>query len=122
MQMHSDSQKLRRSFLALQLLTAGDLRRYTVVSMRKNMIQNQDVQEVNSWRIYSKVLGNRISVDLPENSGLQEVEIIILPIRRKTVSETMIGQEEWKNDFLTISRWDISEDDIRMKSWHIPEF
>jgi len=86
------------------------------------MIQNQEVQEVNSWRIYSKVLGNRISVDLPENSGLQEVEIIILPIRRKTVSESMIGQEEWKNDFLTISRWDISEDDIRMKSWHIPEF
>ncbi len=86
------------------------------------MIQNQEVQEVNSWRIYSKVLGNRISVDLPENSGLQEVEIIILPIRRKTVSESMIGQEEWKNDFLTISQWDISEDDIRMKSWHIPEF
>ena len=26
MQMHSDSQKLRRSFLAMQLLAAGDLR------------------------------------------------------------------------------------------------
>ncbi len=27
-QMHSDSQKLRRSCLTMQLLTAGDLRRY----------------------------------------------------------------------------------------------
>ena len=27
-QMHSDSQKLRRSCLAMQLLAAGDLRRY----------------------------------------------------------------------------------------------
>ncbi len=80
------------------------------------------IQEINSWRIYGKVLGNRISVELPENSGLQEVEIIIIPIKRKTVSENRIGQEEWKNDFLTISQWDISEDDIRMKSWSIPEF
>jgi hypothetical protein len=87
--------------------------------MEKNMEQ---IQKINSWRIYSKVLGNRISVELPENSDLQEVEIIIIPIKRKTVSENRIGQEEWKNDFLTISQWDISEDDIRMKSWSIPEF
>ncbi len=80
------------------------------------------VLKINSWRIYSKVLGNRISVELPENSDLQEVEIIIIPITRKTVLENRIAQEEWKNDFLTISKWDISEDDIRMKSWSIPEF
>lgn len=82
----------------------------------------EQIQEVNSWRIYSKVIGNRISVELPENSDLQDVEIIILPMNRKTVSESRIGQEEWKNDFLTISQWDISEDDIRIKSWPIPEF
>jgi len=86
------------------------------------MIQTQEVQEVSSWRIYSKVLGNRISIDLPENSDLQEVEIIILPLKRKTASGNSSGQEEWKNDFLTISQWNISEDDIRMKSWQIPEF
>jgi len=80
------------------------------------------IQEINSWRIYSKVLGNRISVELPENSNIQEVEVIIIPVKRKTVLENRIGQEEWKNDFLTISQWNISEDDIRMKSWSTPEF
>lgn len=90
--------------------------------MEKDMIQTQEVQEVSSLRIYSKVLGNRISIDLPENSDLQEVEIIILPLKRKTASGNRAGQEEWKNDFLTISQWNISEDDIRMKSWQIPEF
>ncbi len=81
----------------------------------------EKIQEINSWRIYSKVLGNRISVELPKNSDLQEVEIIIIPGKRKTVSEKKTGREEWKNDFLKISQWDISEDEIRMKSWQIPE-
>jgi hypothetical protein len=86
------------------------------------MIQPHEIQEINSWRIYSKVVGNRISVDLPENSDLREAEIIILPIKRKTVTENVTGQAEWKKDFLSISQWDISEDDIRMKSWQLPEF
>jgi hypothetical protein len=33
--------------------------------MEKIMIQTRDVQEVNSWRIYSRVLGNRISGIIP---------------------------------------------------------
>ena len=65
----------------------------------------EQIQKTNSWRIYSKVLGNRISVELPENSNLQEVEIIIIPIKRKTVSENRIGQDEWKNDFSVLTNW-----------------
>ncbi len=84
----------------------------------KNM---EKIQEINSWRIYSQVLGNRISVELPKNSDLQEVEIIIIPRKRKAVSEKKAGAEEWKRDFIKISQWDISEDDIRIESWQIPE-
>ncbi len=82
----------------------------------------EQIQKISSWRTYSKVLGNRISIELPKNSDLQEVEIIIIPRKRKAVSDSKIGHEEWKNDFLTISQWDISEDDVRMKSWQIPGF
>jgi len=32
------------------------------------------------------------------------------------------SDEDWKKDFLSITQWDISEDDVRMKSWSIPEF
>ncbi|VEN73815.1 conserved hypothetical protein [Candidatus Desulfarcum epimagneticum] len=87
--------------------------------MEKNMKQ---IREMNSWRTYSKVLGNRISIELPKNYDFQEVEALIIPRKIKTVPENRIGRKEWQDDFLSISQWDISEDDIRMKSWSIPEF
>ena len=80
------------------------------------------IQETNIWRTYSKVLDNRISIELPKNTDIQEVEIIIIPKKRKTVSNNNIRNEECKNDFLTISQWNISVDDIRMNSWKIQEF
>jgi len=80
------------------------------------------IQETNIWRTYSKVLDNRISIELPKNTDIQEVEIIIIPKKRKTVSNNNIRHEDWKNDFLTISQWNISVDDIRMNSWKIQEF
>ena len=46
------------------------------------MIQTQEIREADGWRIVSKVLENRISIDLPEDSDLEEVEIIVLPIKR----------------------------------------
>ncbi|CAN2049701.1 hypothetical protein GMMP1_790016 [Candidatus Magnetomoraceae bacterium gMMP-1] len=82
----------------------------------------QQIQKINSWRIYSKVFENRISVELPKDSHIQEVELIIIPRKSKTLPKNRIKREEWKKDFLTISQWNISEDDIRMKSWSIPEF
>lgn len=83
----------------------------------------KEVQEINSWRIYSKVLGNRITVELPKNLDMQEVEVIIIPIKAKPIfSGNYADKEEWKEDFLSISKWDISEDDIKIDSWKLTEF
>jgi hypothetical protein len=70
------------------------------------------IQETNSWITHSKVFGNRISVDLPKELDAQEVQIIIIPTKKDCTIN-----DEWKKDFQSISQWDISEDDIRMKSW-----
>ncbi len=82
----------------------------------------KQIQKINSWRAYSKVSGNRISVEVPKNFDAQEVELIIIPIKRKPSMDNKSEREGWKSDFMKISRWDISEEDIRMKSWRIPEF
>lgn len=82
----------------------------------------KQIKKINTWRAYSKVSGNRISVEAPENFDAQEVELIIIPIKGKPSMANESEQEGWKNDFMKISRWDISEEDIRIKSWRIPEF
>jgi len=80
-----------------------------------------EVQEIKSWRIYRKVIGKHITIELPEQSDLEEVEIIIIP-RKKTLDSENSMEVQWKDDFLSISQWDITEDNIRMDSWTIPEF
>ncbi len=80
----------------------------------------EQIQKINTWRAYSRVSGNRISVEVPKNFDAQEVELIIIPIKREPATDNKTQQEGWKRDFLTISQWDISEEDIRMKSWRIP--
>jgi hypothetical protein len=86
--------------------------------MEKNMKQ---IREMNSWRTYSRVLGNRISIELPKNYDFQEVEVIIIPRKEKTVPGNRIGRKGWQDDFLSISQWNISKDDIRLKSWSIAD-
>lgn len=78
----------------------------------------EQIQEINSWITYSKVFGNRISVDLPKEFDAQEVQIIIIPTTKKYYT----SKDEWKKDFQSISQWNISEEDIRIKSWAIKEF
>jgi len=80
----------------------------------------QQIQPINSWRMYGKVVKNRITVELPNNMNSQEVEIIIFPRKTKNTDYNS-RQEAWKKDFLEISQWDNSEKDIRLKSWQIPE-
>nr|VFJ53763.1 MAG: hypothetical protein BECKFW1821A_GA0114235_104410 [Candidatus Kentron sp. FW] len=96
-------------------------RRYAT-AREKNMIQTQEIRETDGWRIHSKVLENRISIDLPDGFDLEEVEVIVLPIKRKMPTGNGIGQQGWEADFSAISQWDISEDDIRITSWQPPEF
>jgi hypothetical protein len=76
------------------------------------------IYEINSWITSGKVFGNHISVELPKELDAQEVQIIIIPTQKKICTLN----DEWKKDFQSISRWDISEGDIRMKSWQIKEF
>jgi len=87
----------------------------TDVSAGGNMKQ---IQEISSWITYGKVAGNRISVDLPKEFDAQEVQIIIIP--KKKVSRP--ARDGWKKDFQSISQWDISEDDIKVRSWPITGF
>ncbi len=78
----------------------------------------QHIQKINSWITYCRVTGNRISVDLPKEFDAKEVEIIIIPKREAGYS----SRDDWKEDFKSISTWNISEDEIRIKSWQIAEF
>lgn len=64
----------------------------------------KQIQEINTWITYAKVVGNRISVDLPESLDAQEVQIIIIPTGKAQSSD----KEEWKEDFQSISKWNIS--------------
>jgi len=36
-------------------------------------------------------------------------------------SNTLTGTD-WKADFQSTSKWDISENEIKIKSWTLPEF
>lgn len=78
------------------------------------------IQEIKSWRIYRKVTGKHITVELPEEHDFEEVEIIIIP-RQKSITSEINSEDKWKNDFLSISQWDITEENVRMDSWNITE-
>ncbi|MBF0450289.1 MAG: hypothetical protein HQK75_06280 [Candidatus Magnetomorum sp.] len=81
----------------------------------------QQIQPINSWRMYGKVVENKVTVELPVSMNSQEVEIFIFPKIAKN-TPYCFRQEDWKKDFLEISKWDISEEDVRLKTWQIPEF
>lgn len=76
------------------------------------------IQEIHSWVTYGRVSGNRLSLELPNELDSQEVQIIIIPQKKKNHAD----KEGWKEDFKSISQWDIAENDIRMKSWQIIEY
>lgn len=70
-------------------------------------------------RELKKVTGRKITIDLPNNFSAKEIEIIILPHTKINSVET---SDEWKKDFLSISQWEVSEDETRIKSWSIKEY
>jgi len=81
----------------------------------------QQVQPINHRRMYGKVVENKITVELPVSLNSQEVEIFIFP-KKAEKSPYCFRKEYWKKDFLDISKWDISEEDVRLKSWQISKF
>lgn len=70
-------------------------------------------------RTLQKVTGPQVTIDLPESFYAKEVEIIVIPYQKNTFSEE--GEDGWEQDFLSISQWDITEEDVKIKSWQIEE-
>ena len=70
-------------------------------------------------REIKKVTGKRITIDLPDNFYAKEVEVIVIPY--KEVLSTK-NKNDWKKDFLAVSQWDITEEDIKITSWPLEEF
>ncbi len=70
-------------------------------------------------REIKRVAGRRITIDLPDTFYGKEVEVIVIPFKRVPV---MDERNEWKRDFQSVSQWDISEEDVKIKSWPIEEF
>ena len=70
-------------------------------------------------REVKKVSGKRVIIDLPDSFYAKEVEVIVIPYKGIPPIDK---NDDWKNDFLSVSQWKITEEDIRMKSWPIQEF
>jgi hypothetical protein len=70
-------------------------------------------------REIKKVTGKRITIDLPDNFYAKEVEVTVIPY--KEVLSTK-NKNDWKKDFLVVSQWDITEEDIKITSWPLEEF
>jgi dTDP-4-dehydrorhamnose 3,5-epimerase-like enzyme len=69
-------------------------------------------------REFKKISDRQIVIDLPDSFYAKEVEIIIIPYKKNLVD----NKNNWKKDFLSISKWDITEEDIKIPSWKIEEF
>ncbi len=64
------------------------------------------------------VTPQQVTINLPNYWEAQEVEVIVIP--RLTVPNP--GSEAWQQDFLTVSQWQITEEEVRIKSWPVEEF
>ena len=45
----------------------------------------QQIQPINSWRMYGKVIENKVTVELPVGLNSQEVEIFIFPRKAENI-------------------------------------
>jgi len=70
-------------------------------------------------RALKKVHNQQIVIDLPAHFYAQEVEIIVIPFKKSLLIDK---QDEWKKDFLSVGKWNIKEEEIRIPSWKIEEF
>ena len=66
-----------------------------------------------------KVSDRQIIINLPESFYAHEVEIIVIPYK---APPRVDDKNNWKKDFLSISGWEITEEDVKIPSWKIEEF
>ena len=62
-------------------------------------------------RALKKVQDQQIIIDLPDNFYSQAVEVIVIPYKQSLLIDE---QDEWKKDFLSVSQWDIKEEEVRI--------
>jgi hypothetical protein len=67
-------------------------------------------------RELKKVSGRQIIIDLPDSFYAKEVEIIVIPYKKVGLVD---DKNHWKKDFLSIEKWNIIEEDIKILSWKI---
>ncbi len=67
-------------------------------------------------RAIKKVTGTHIAIDLPDNFAAKEVEIIVIPYEPFFPVKEPDG---WQEDFLAVSQWDITEEEVKITSWPI---
>ena len=70
-------------------------------------------------RELKKVSDRQIIIDLPDNFYAKEVEIIVIPYKKGNLVD---DKNHWKKDFLSISKWELTEEDIKIPSWKIEDF
>ena len=59
---------------------------------------------------------------LPEDVLLEVLDFMeFIAARRGVMTETAM-KDEWKRDFLSISQWDVTEQDVAISSWKIEAF
>ncbi len=54
----------------------------------------EQIQKINILRIHSKVKGNQISIELPDNFNAQEVEMIIIPKQGNLNSNINVNHDD----------------------------
>ena len=67
-------------------------------------------------REIKKVTGKHITIELPNNFAATEVEVIVIPYEPFSPAKE---HEGWQADFLAVSQWDITEEEVKIKSWTI---
>jgi len=69
-------------------------------------------------RQLKKVQDKQIIINLPESFYAQEVEVIVIPYKKMVPLD---DKNLWKQYFLSVSQWEITEKDIKIPSWKIEE-
>ncbi|CAN2039474.1 hypothetical protein GMMP15_1290004 [Candidatus Magnetomoraceae bacterium gMMP-15] len=64
----------------------------------------EQIQKNNILRIYSKVKGYQVSVELPKNFNDQEVEIIIIPKQINFTLNSKTNQDNMEIDLLSMTQ------------------
>lgn len=69
-----------------------------------------------------RVKNRQIFFELPDDFQSEQVEVIILPYlteHKDTLHET---EDAWKQDFLSISKWENDNEAVSVSSWPIEQF